>query len=63
MNEKRVRLSPDCAHFDFAGIVRNVEQQTQIAIGKEVRKYAPRVVTEDSRFASAQLIAARMAPR
>ena len=62
MNEKRARPSPDRVHFDFAGIVRNVEQH-QIAIGKEVRKYAPRVVPEDFAVCQRAVIAARMPSR
>ena len=47
MNEQITVLSIDRMPFDLAGIVRDVEQQAQITVGKEVAENAPRVVAED----------------
>ena len=49
--------------LDLARIVGHVEQQTEIYIRKEVAEDPARVVPMISRLASAQLMAARIAPR
>ena len=47
VDEEGARLSVDEMRLDLAGVVRNVEQQRQAAIGKEVLEDAPRVRAED----------------
>ena len=47
MHEQFASLAADQVRFDLAGVVRNVEQQRQLAIGKEMPEDAPRIVAED----------------
>ena len=44
------QLSPSALNrvcLDLAGVVRDIEQELQLAIWKEVREYAPRIVAKD----------------
>ena len=53
----------DYMPLNLAGVVRDIKQKLQVATWEEVSKNPACVVAENSRLASAQLIAARMAPR
>ena len=47
VNEQLARFTLDRVRFDLAGIVRDIKQKAQIAIGKKMSENAPRVMAED----------------